>query len=141
MPPEPTMMPQGMPTMPQPPMPQAPQENRMFSPTPTMPERRTAPRGRVGEMPYFEHRYPILLQRLYDTAGAMLDTYSDNDFPYDAYPDYLSLRLMRDRLLRENKDLTEEFLQAGCPIMWLELLTDTILSEQLCRRRREKMNK
>ena len=92
-------------------------------------------------MPYFEGRYPVLLQRLYDAAGSLLDTYSRNDFPYDAYPDYLSLRLMRDRLLRENKDLTEEYLQAGCPIQWLEMLTDTILSEQLCRRRREKMNR
>lgn len=116
-------------------------ENRMFSPTPSIPDRRTAPRGRTGDMPYFEGRYPILLQRLYDAAGALLDTYTNHDFLYDAYPDYLSLRLMRDRLLRETPDLTEEYLQAGCPIQWLELLTDTILSEQLCRRRREKMNR
>lgn len=120
------------------PTPPTPQENRKISPTPTLPERRIAPREHTAEMPYFQHRYPIMLQRLYDTAGAMLDTYSNHDFLYDAYPDYLSLRLMRDRLLRENQELTEEFLQAGCPIQWLEMLTDTIVSELLYRRRREK---
>jgi len=126
---------QEMPTQPM------PQENRIFSPVPTISERRNTPRERSAEPPYFEHRYPLMLQRLYDVSGAMLDTYSNHDFLYDTYPDYLSLRLMRDRLLRENQDLTEEFLQAGCPIMWLELLTDTIVSELLCRRRREKMNR
>lgn len=106
-------------------------------PTQTMPERQNTSRQRAGEMPYFEGRYPLMLQRLYDAAGNLMDTYSANEFIYDAYPDYLSLRLMRDRLLRENPDLTEEFLQAGCPIMWLELLTDTITSELLCRKRRK----
>lgn len=118
-------------------MPQAPMERSPQMPTQTMPERPAAPRQRTGEMPYFEGRYPLMLQRLYDAARNLMDTYSANEFIYDAYPDYLSLRLMRDRLLRENPDLTEEFLQAGCPIMWLELLTDTITSELLCRKRHE----
>ncbi len=114
-------------------------ENRSFVPASPMPERRAATQQRIGEMSYFTGRYPILLQRLYDATDTMLDTYTGNDFLYDAYPDYLSLRLLRDRMLQENSGLTEAFLQAGCPIQWLELLTDTILSEQLCRRRSEKM--
>lgn len=84
---------------------------------------------------YLMRRHPILLQRLYDAADSHLSTYRAKDFIYDAYPDYLSLRLMRDRLLLENRSLTEEFLNSGCPTEWLNLLTDTILSELLCRRR------
>ena len=47
---------------------------------------------------------------------------------------------MRDRLLRENAALTEAFLQAGCPITWLNLLTDTVLSELLLRLRQSYRN-
>lgn len=89
---------------------------------------------------YFMHRHPILLQRLYDAADMELSAYRSGDFIYDAYPDYLSLRLMRDRLLRENRMLTEEFLQTGCTAEWLNLLTDTILSDLLCRKRRTHRN-
>lgn len=110
-------------------------EPPVLSPSPVLPERQNPERKRRAEMPYFEHRYPFLLQRLYDTAAAMIDTYSGHDFLYDAYPDYLSLRLMRDRMLRENPELTGEFLQAGCPLMWLELLADTVISERLCQKR------
>lgn len=140
--PEPPLMEQSYPEQPQMPTnpnrqtPQIPIENRIQ----TVPERQSTPRQRVGEMPYFEGRYPLMLKRLYDAARTLMDTYSSNEFIYDAYPDYLSLRLMRDRLLRENPDLTEEFLQAGCPIMWLELLTDTITSELLCRKRHQQAN-
>lgn len=89
---------------------------------------------------YFSHRHPILLQRLYAAADAQLDTYPKQSFLYDAYPDYLSLRLLRDRILRENRSLTEDFLQDGCPIFWLQLLTDTVLSELICRKRRHYRN-
>lgn len=85
---------------------------------------------------YFAHRHPVSLQRLYEAADTLLNTYPRHGFIYDAYPDDLSLRLMRDRLLRENAGLTEEFLQAGCPITWLNLLTDTVLSECLLRLRK-----
>lgn len=84
---------------------------------------------------YLMHRHPVLLQRLYNTADILLDSYPKQSFLYDAYPDYLSLRLMRDRLLRENRELTESFLQSGCPVVWLELLTDTVLSDLLCKKR------
>lgn len=84
---------------------------------------------------YLTHRHPILLQRLYNSADALLSAYPSHDFVYDAYPDYLSLQLMRDRILRENATLTEDFLQAGCPIHWLQLLTDTVITELLCRMR------
>lgn len=131
---------------PQPSFPEPPLMEQSYPEQPQMPSQnlsdgQTSPRRRAGEMPYFEGRYPLMLQRLYDAAGNLMDTYSANEFIYDAYPDYLSLRLMRDRLLRENPDLTEEFLQAGCPIMWLELLTDTITSELLCRKRHQQMNR
>ena len=89
---------------------------------------------------YFMHRHPILLQRLYDAADIQLSAYRSGDFIYDAYPDYLSLRLMRDRILRENRILTEEFLQTGCTAERLNLLTDTILSDLLCRKRRAHRN-
>ena len=88
-----------------------------------------------GNEAYFEQRHPVMLRRLYQAADTLLETYPEQGFIYDAYPDYLSLRLLRNRILRENSELTEEFLQAGCPISWLELLTDTILSELLCRKR------
>ena len=88
-----------------------------------------------GDASYLMHRHPMLLKRLYSVAETLLDTYPKKSFLYDAYPDYLSLRLMRDRLLNENRELTEQFLQSGCPILWLELLTDTVLSELLCRKR------
>ena len=84
---------------------------------------------------YFMHRHPILLQRLYASADNLLASYRARDFIYDSYPDYESLRFMRERLLRENASLTEEFLQSGCPSEWLNLLTDTVLSDLLCRRR------
>lgn len=105
----------------------------------TPPEHTSAPRTpseyKRGDASYLMHRHPILLQRLYDAADMHLSSYRNKDFIYDAYPDYLSLRLMRDRLLRENRPLTEEFLQAGCGTEWLNLLADTVLSELLCRKR------
>lgn len=88
-----------------------------------------------GDAVYLTRRHPILLQRLYFVTDALLDTYPDYSFLYDAYPDYLSLQLLRDRILQENTSLTEAFLQAGCPIAWLNLLTDTVISELLCRKR------
>lgn len=84
---------------------------------------------------YLMHRHPVLLQRLHAAADTFLASYRPQDFIYDTYPDYLSLRLMRDRLLRENNILTEEFLHSGCPIEWLNLLTDTVISDLLCRKR------
>ncbi len=92
-------------------------------------------RQKNDDASYLMHRHPILLQRLYDTAETYLAAYRTNDFIYDPYPDYVSLRLMRDRLLRESTSLTEDFLQSGCPIEWLNLLTDTVISELLCRMR------
>ena len=93
------------------------------------------PKKNGDDAAYLTHRHPILLQRLYSAADAHLNTYPSHAFIYDAYPDYLSLHLMRDRILRENASLTEEFLQEGCPIDWLRLLTDTVLTELLCRLR------
>ena len=93
------------------------------------------PYKKEDDAAYFAHRHPISLQRLYEAADTLLNTYPRHGFIYDAYPDALSLHLMRDRLLRENATLTEEFLQAGCPIDWLNLLTDTVLSELLLRLR------
>lgn len=97
-------------------------------------------RKKNDDATYFTHRHPLLLQRLYQAADTLLATYHAGDFIYDAYPDFLSLGWMRDRLLRENASLTESFLQAGCPLEWLNLLTDTVLSEQLCRRRCSQRN-
>lgn len=114
------------------PVPQVPPMPKV-QPVPQVSTRRSTPRTRCGNATYFEQRHPILLRRL--SADTLLDTYPAHDFIYDAYPDYLSLRLMRDRLLRENHALTEEFLQAGCPMEWLSLLTDTILSELLYQKR------
>ncbi len=104
------------------------------------PEYSSAPRHipserKRGDATYLLHRHPILLQRLYDAADLTLSAYRPNDFIYDAYPDYLSLHLMRDHLLRDNRSLTEEFLRAGCGTEWLNLLTDTVLSDLLCRKR------
>ncbi len=101
---------------------------------------RLLPYKKEDDAAYFAHRHPISLQRLYEAADALLNTYSRHEFIYDAYPDDVSLRLMRDRLLRENTALTEEFLQAGCPIAWLNLLTDTVLSELLLRLRQTYRN-
>lgn len=109
------------------------------APTPSampQPAGRNAPSGQKrGDAAYLAHRHPILLQRLYNAADSLLDTYPEQEFIYDAYPDYLSLHLMRDRILRENSGLTEEFLREGCPIAWLNLLTDTVISDLLCRKR------
>lgn len=99
------------------------------------PEHRYMPRRTEDDAAYLMHRHPILLQRLYHAADTFLAMYPERSFLYDAYPDYQSLRLMRDRLLRENNSLTEEFLHSGCPIEWLNLLTDTLISELLCRMR------
>ncbi len=85
---------------------------------------------------YLSHRYPLLLQRLYQATDAYLDTYASNDFIYDPYPDYVSLHHMRDRLLQKNRPVTELFLQGGCTLPWLNLLTDSIISELLTKRRR-----
>ncbi len=117
------------------PVPSVPQSQAIPAPPPEFTAPRTARRYKSGDASYLMHRHPILLQRLYDTADTLLSAYRTEDFIYDAYPDYLSLRLMRDRLLRENRSLTEEFLQAGCPYEWLSLLTDSILSELLCHKR------
>jgi len=89
---------------------------------------------------YFTHRHPIFLQRLYEAADTFLTAYPHHSFIYDAYPDALSLQLMRDRLLRENRSITEDFLQAGCPIAWLNVLTDTVLWELLLRFRKAYRN-
>lgn len=108
------------------------------SATQTMPQmslRPGASRQKRGDAAYLAHRHPILLQRLYSAADALLDTYPKRDFIYDAYPDYVSLHLMRDRILRENLELTKAFLQEGCPIAWLNLLADTVISDLLCRKR------
>lgn len=101
---------------------------------------RLRPYKKEDDAAYFAHRHPISLQRLYEAADALLNTYPRHGFIYDAYPDDLSLRLIRDRLLRENAGLTEEFLQAGCPIAWLNVLTDTVLSELLLRLRQTYRN-
>ena len=98
------------------------------------------PNKKEDDVAYFTHRHPVSLQRLYDAADALLNTYPRHGFIYDAYPDNVSLRLMRDRLLRENKALTEEFLQDGCPIAWLNVLSDTVLSELLLRLRHSYRN-
>lgn len=104
--------------------------------TPAPASERPVPlRQKKGDAVYFSQRHPVLLQRLYLATDTFLDTYPAQSFLYDAYPDYLSLELMRNRILRENASLTEAFLQAGCPIAWLNLLTDTVISELLCRRR------
>lgn len=89
---------------------------------------------------YFSHRYPFLLQRLYQAADAFLDTYAPNDFIYDRCPDYVSLHHMRDRLLENNRSVTELFLQGGCTLTWLNLLTDCVISELLTKRRRDYRN-
>lgn len=113
-------------------------------PAPTTPRNtsdiRLRPYKKEDDAAYFVHRHPVSLQRLYEAADALLTTYPRHGFIYDAYPDTLSLQLMRDRLLRENTALTEEFLQAGCPIAWLNLLTDTVLSERLLRLRQAYRN-
>lgn len=98
-------------------------------------ERPVPTRQKKGDAVYLSQRHPVLLQRLYLATDTFLDMYPPQSFLYDAYPDYLSLGLMRDRILRENASLTEEFLQAGCPIAWLNLLTDTVISELLCHKR------
>ncbi len=108
--------------------------SREHTPMQTLPNH-TASYKKSGDATYLMHRHPVLLQRLYNTVDNLLETYPKQSFLYDAYPDYVSLRLLRDRLLRENLELTEEFLQSGCPVLWLELLTDTVLSEVLCRKR------
>ena len=94
-----------------------------------------APRRPIDDTAYLRQAQPLLLRRLSNAAEELLNSYSSSDFLYDAYPDYLSLTLLRDRLLREQASLTEEFLQDGCPIYWLSVLTDALLSELICRRR------
>lgn len=98
-------------------------------------QRSISGRKKRGDAAYLAHRHPIILQRLYNVADVLLDSYPEQDFIYDAYPDYLSLQLMRDRLLREHPEITEAFLAEGCPIAWLNMLTDTVISELLCRKR------
>lgn len=134
--------PTGQPQIPSAPTPASPKQSPIAPPwntpersfVPTMPNRTTSHK-KSGDATYLMHRHPVLLQRLYNAADNLLETYPKQSFLYDAYPDYLSLRLLRDRLLRENLALTEDFLQSGCPVLWLELLTDTVLSEVLCRKR------
>lgn len=84
--------PQGFDSSEQPSIPAAPtpQSRIQTQQTPPMPERRATAHQRTGEMPYFTGRYPMMLQRLYDATDTMLDTYTGNNFLYDAYPDYLS---------------------------------------------------
>ena len=100
------------------------------APSPSVPARKKS-----DDAAYFMHRHPFLLQRLYEACDELLSAYPKNSFLYDTCPDYLSLRLMRDRLLRENDSLTGEFLQGGCPIEWLNLLSDIVISDRLCRMR------
>lgn len=52
------------------------------------------------DVSYLSHRHPILLQRLYSAVDTHLDTYSKQTFLYDAYPDYLSLHLLRGHAVR-----------------------------------------
>lgn len=101
-----------------------------YSSSPSVPIRKKS-----DDAAYLMHRHPFLLQRLYEVCDKELASYPKNAFLYDACPDYLSLRLMRDRLLRENDSLTGDFLQAGCPVDWLNLLTDTVISDLLYRMR------
>ncbi len=133
----PTQEPQTRPQIPsaRPPVSSVPRTQTAPVPSPALTVPHIPSEYKSGDASYLMHRHPILLQRLYDAADSHLSAYRSGDFIYDAYPDYLSLRLMRDRLLREHRTLTEEFLQAGCPSEWLSLLTDTVLSELLCRKR------
>lgn len=126
--------PQGMQPAP------ATQNHSDDSPLYTAKDIRLRPYKKEDDAAYFAHRHPVSLQRLYEAAGALLTTYPRHGFIYDAYPDALSLQWMRDRLLRENQTLTEEFLQAGCPLAWLNLLTDMVLSEQLLHLRQTHRN-
>ena len=109
--------------------PQGAKEDNTF-PSPFVPVRKKS-----DDAAYLMHRHPFLLQRLYEACDKLLAAYPKNSFLYDTCPDYLSLRLMRDRLLRENDSLTGDFLQAGCPIEWLNLLTDAVISDLLYRMR------
>lgn len=143
----PTQEPQTQPLIPSAPAPtalpqsaSAPRAQASQIPSPQATAQRIPSEYNSGDASYLMHRHPLLLQRLYDAADAHLAAYRAKDFIYDAYPDYLSLHLMRDRLLRENRPLTEEFLQAGCGAEWLNLLTDTVLSELLCRIRQAYRN-
>lgn len=111
------------------------QQRTPVVPSPAPQQTTVSDRKKRGDAAYLAHRHPVLLQRLYNAADVLLDSYPEQDFIYDAYPDYLSLRLMRDRLLREYPEITETFLQEGCPIAWLNLLADTVISELLCRKR------
>lgn len=106
---------------------------RSFYPDPDNIALKTQKKG--DDESYLSHRYPLLLQRLYQATDALLSTYATNDFIYDRYPDYVSLHHMRDRLLEQNRPITELFLQNGCTVTWLNLLTDSIISEQLTKRR------
>lgn len=106
---------------------------RSFYPDPDNIVLKTQKKG--DDESYLSHRYPLLLQRLYQATDALLSTYATNDFIYDRYPDYVSLHHMRDRLLEQNRPITELFLQNGCTVTWLNLLTDSIISEQLTKRR------
>lgn len=112
-----------------------PQQMTPGNPSPLPQQTAVSGHNKRGDAAYLAHRHPVLLQRLYNAADVLLDSYSDQDFIYDAYPDYLSLQLMRDRLLRKYPEITESFLREGCPIAWLNLLTDTVISELLCRKR------
>ncbi len=118
-----------------PPQGEQPQQKAAVTPSPVSKQTMVSGRKKRGDAAYLAHRHPVLLQRLYNAADVLLDSYPEQDFIYDAYPDYLSLQLMRDRLLREYPEITETFLQEGCPITWLNLLADTVISELLCRKR------
>lgn len=104
-------------------------------PSDVPPQKRIVPGNKRGDAAYLIQRHPLLLQRLYQTTETLLDTYPEHSFLFDAYPDYLSLHVLRDRLLRENPALTEAFLQEGCPFVWLNSLADLVLSDLLCRKR------
>ena len=103
--------------------------------TKKLPGQRSLSRHNTDDIAYLTGRHPILLQRLYRAVDSALTLYPEQSFLYDDYPDYVSLQLMRDRILRETPALTEAFLQAGCPIDWLNLLTDSVITEGLCRMR------
>ena len=107
-----------------------------FRPTDaTLPKHSSQTQKKNNDDLYLSHRYPLLLQRLYQATDTYLDTYKHNDFIYDRYPDFVSLHHMRDGLLQKNRSITELFLQTGCTLPWLNLLTDCVISEHLIKRR------
>ncbi len=111
------------------------QEANRSYPEKKMPGQYSLSRHNTDDAAYLIGRHPILLQRLYHAVDSAFAPYTERSFLYDTYPDYVSLHLMRDRILKETPSLTADFLQAGCPIDWLNLLTDTVITDLLCKKR------